>query len=637
MLTAIRGTLGSFVVLALLGLLIASFALWGIPDTFTSPTGRAIATIGDVDISAPEFEDIYTQRLRQIEAQIGQPLDRSQAAAMGLPLQVLQSLISEKIYDIHARDIGLRASNKQVVKTLHGIEAFFGFDGRFDRQAYETQLQRASMTPAGFEAMLKSSIVRQQLIEALTAGRPAVDPLARPLFRYRNEARKATILSINTDLAGAIEQPTEDDIATTYEFDKDRYMTPEYRSISIAEITPESVARPEDVTDEVLETAYQERLAEFRIPELRDVDIVTFDINDSQSTARFIERVNAGEPFEVVLADMTDFTMDEVSLGDISHEDLETDYNARVADAAFSTEPGQLSLPAQSVFGWHIFRVNGITAPVDRPLEQVADSLRQEVAAEMALDRVYDISIEAEEALARGAGLGEIATNLGLSLIDVTITRDGLTEEGTLAPQSVLNLLESAWALDVTEPVLLLPTDDGGFALIDALDVIPPQQMPLADVSDRIRQSIIHERKVAEVGKLAESLAENIRSGRTMTALAEESGADIIETDWLIRSQIDQGLQVAPVVGQLIFQMEKGEIAVERNASGNGYVVVRMDEEKPGDPDANIAIYDGHARDIGVAILNDMLQQYQASLQKAYKVNVDFALLQQSANPETPY
>ncbi len=637
MLTAIRGTLGSFVVLALMGLLIASFALWGIPDTFTGPGGRTVATIGDVEIGVTEFENVYTQRLRQIEAQIGQPLDRSQAAAMGLPQQVLQSLITERVYDIHARDIGLRASNRQVVKTLHEIEAFYGFDGRFDRQAYESQLQRAAITPASFEASLKSGIVRRQLIEALTAGHPAPDALARPLFRYRNEARKATIINIDTNLAGDVEQPTDEDIAATYEVEKERFMTPEYRQISLAEITPESIAKPEDVTEEQLENAYMERLAEFRIPELRSVDIVTFDINDTQSAARFIERVKDGEPFEVVLSDMTNFTMEEVELGDVSHMDLESDYNARVADAAFTTETGDLSMPAQSVFGWHIFRVNGITAPVDRPLEQVADSLRQEIASEMALDRVYDISIEAEEALARGASLREIASNLDLALVDTTITKEGLTEEGALAPQSIMSVLDEAWKLEVIEPVLLLPSDNGGFVLIDVLETIPPQQIPLAEVSDQIRDSLIHERKVAAAGMLAESLAEKIRAGDTMDVLAEERGADFIETDWVIRSRIDQGLQVAPVVGRLMFQMNKGEIAVERNASGNGYVIVRLDEEKPGDPDANIASFDGHSRDMAVAMLNDALQQYQASLRKDYKVDVNFALMQETANPEIQY
>ena len=86
-----------------------------------------------------------------------------------------------------------------------------------------------------------------------------------------------------------------------------------------------------------------------------------------------------------------------------------------------------------------------------------------------------------------------------------------------------------------------------------------------------------------------------------------------------------------------MFQMNKGEIAVERNASGNGYVIVRLDEEKPGDPDANIASFDGHSRDMAVAMLNDALQQYQASLRKDYKVDVNFALMQETANPEIQY
>lgn len=637
MLTAIRGTLGSFVVLALMGLLIASFALWGIPDTFTGPGGRTVATVGGEEIDATTFDRAYTQRLRQIEARIGQPLDRTQAAAMGLPQQVLQQLVSERAFDKHARDMGLRASNRQVIESLHAIEAFAGFDGGFDRLTYEDQLQRATIAPSEFEDSLRGEIVRRQLIEALTAGRPAPDSLARSLYRFRNESRKATILTIGTDLVASVEDPTEEEIAAAYEIEKGRFMTPEYRHIAVANISPNSIAKPEEVTDEELETAYQDRLAEFRIPELRNVDIITFDLDETDKAARFLERIREGEPFDVVLADMTDFSTDEISLGDVSQTDLETDYNARVADAAFAAREGEMSLPAQSVFGWHIFRINSVTPPVDRPLEQVADSLKQDIAEEKALDAVYDISVEAEESLARGAELDEIAASLNLGLVKTTVTRDGLTQGGELADQAILSVLQDAWKLDVVEPVMLLPTDNGGFVLIDVIDIISPQQKPLEEVRDQIRTSLIDERRLAQAGALAESLAERARGGSDFSVLAEESGAELIETDWAIRSQIEQGVTVAPVVGRLMFQMKQSEIAVERNANGTGYVIVRLDDIKPGDPDENIAVFDGLARDISAAMLGDALQQYELALREDYDVDINVALVQQIANPDQSF
>lgn len=634
MLSAIRGTLGSFVVLTLLGLLIASFALWGIPDLFSNTGGRAVVTIGDQEIDVVEFDRAYGQRLRQMEAQFGQVIDREQAAAIGIPQQVLQQLVSERSFNMHAKELGLRGSNRQVVTTIHEVEAFEGFDGRFDRTAYENQLAQAGVTPGEFETSLRNDLMRRQLVEALVAAKPAPDTLAESLFRYRNESRKATILSVSAQEVGTIDLPTEDELRAAFEVEKGRFMTPAYKMVAVAEISPASVAKPDEVTDEELEEGYAARLAEFQTPELRDVDLVSFGVNDKELAETFVSRIEAGEPFDTVLSDMTDFQPDEIALGDMSHSDIEQDYNTKVADAVFAlTEPG-LSAPAQSVFGWHIFRVRGITEPVNRPLDQVANILRQEIAEEKALDAVYDVSVEAEEMLARGAGLQEIATNLQLVFEQATVSREGLLQTGGVVQGAISRHLSDVWALEIDEPVMLEPTDDGGFTLMDVTDEIPPQQRPFIEVQDQLRENLIAERQLAKAGEKAEELAQSLRSGEPIATLAETAGADLLETDWITRSGIGRSNQVAPIVGRLMFQMAVGDVAVERAASGDGYVVVRLDDKKPGNPQTDAAEYEALLDSLGTAMLNDALVQYESALRKDYGVEVNTNLLQQVINPQ---
>lgn len=633
MLSAIRGTLGSFVVLALLGLLIASFALWGIPDLFTAANSRAVASVDDVDITAIEFDRAFSQRLRQLESQVGQPIDRAQAAAFGIPQQVLQQMVAELTFDLHARSLGLRVSNSQVLDVLRGFEAFAGFDGKFDPQAYKNQLAVARITPKEFEEALKKDIVRRQLVSALAAATPSSEPLARALFRYRNEGRSATILSLQASDFKDVPAPTEDELKATYETDKGRYMTPEFRTVAVAEISPAAIARPDEISESEIEEAYAERAAEFQSPELRDIDVVTFGLNAEDDARRFIERAAAGEDFAALVEEMTDFTSDEIALGDQARTDLEQDYTAKIADTVFSTEGGSLSAPVQSVFGWHVFRVNAITAPVERALADVSDQLRDDLAKEKAYNAVYDISVKAEEALTRGAGLPEIAESLGLQFVSADVTRNGETRGGGDADPAIRTHIDAAWKLDLDEPVALEQAGEGGFVLIDVTAVHPPEQMPYEEVVDALRENMLSERRLAAAGSAAEAIAARLRAGETPADIARSGPAQLVVSNWVIRSEIERGEQVAPVVGRLMFDLDKGAVAVERNARGDGYVVLRLEDIRKGDPALAPAEYMALRARLDREALDDALLEYEAALRTDYGVDYNLQLVQEIVNP----
>ncbi len=635
MLSQIRSALSSWAVLLLLGVLIASFALWGIPDLFRATGARAVAEVDDVEISDVEFSRAYDSQIRRLEAQIGQAIDRNQALALGLPQQVLQQMIGQLAFDLHARRLGLRAGVKQVLDELRKFEAFQGFDGKFDRREYESQLRRLGLTPAEFEKQLMSDLVRQQLVDALLAAPPAPDPLLEPLFRYRHEARSATIVSIATEDVGPVPEPTETELRATYEVDKSRYMTPPYREVALAVISPDRVARPDEVTREELEEAYQARLAEFQVPELRDLDMVIFDINDKEKAERFVERVRSGEDFAAVVKEMTDFKPDEVALGDQSRSDLEQDYNQRVAEAAFSTPEGAVSEPVQSVFGWHVFRVKAVTQPRERTLDQVAPTLRQDVAREKAYDAIYDLSVKAEEALTRGAGVEEIAETMGLELVRTTVTREGRLENGGPAPQVVRDHLQKIWSMAVDEPPTLEETTDNGFVILDVTNEIPPRQRPFEEVADAVRANILSERRLKAAGKRADEIAERIRNGDDPNAVAREYGLTVLQARGVVREEIGRTSKVAPIVARLLFELDKpGAVGVERAATGSGYVVVRLESVRPGDREKNPSAYAKLKEEVAQAMVNDALVQYQRALLASLGVEINNVRFQQIVNPQ---
>ncbi len=637
-LTSIRRGLNSIVAMAILGLLIASFALWGIPDVFTGGGRTTVASIGSDEISAQDFLRAYDRRIRQIETRLGQPIDRSQAAALGLPQQVLQQMISERTLDLYAHRLGLRASRRQMIETLHSLEAFKGFDGQFDRTTYELQLRNAGYTPPQFEADLRREIARLQLIDALADWRSAPKVISAPLFRYRHEQRRATIVSVPLPPADSVAPPDDEEIARTYDLEKENYKTPEYRHALVAEIAAATVADPDAIDEEELKQAYEERRDEYVSPELRNVDLVTFGRNEKQKAEEFARRLRAGEDFGKLLREMTKFSADEVALGDVSRDDIATDYSAKVADSVFAAAKGDVTDPLPSVFGWHVFRIKDVTPPRERRFEQVKNELRAKLARERAEEKVYEMSVEAEEAIARGADLREVAGRLGLELHEApAVSRDGMLKGDGLADETVRRHLATIFTLAPEDPVEFVSMDDGGFALVDVLEVIPPEVRPLEEVKNAIRDNLIAERRLEASGEKADAIMKRMREeGLSSEEAAKLAGGSTIDTDWVARIEVGRGNRIAPGVGRLMFELKKGEMAEERAADGNGYLIVRLDDVRPGDPDAPAraqALADLERR-LAEERVNDMLVMLEKSLRDEYGVEINSTLLRSLVVPE---
>jgi peptidyl-prolyl cis-trans isomerase D len=82
MLDAMRKRASSWFVRALLLVLIASFAVWGIGDLFMGRQDVEVAaTVGDVEVPLREVDRAFENDRQALSEQLGVPIDRQQAAS----------------------------------------------------------------------------------------------------------------------------------------------------------------------------------------------------------------------------------------------------------------------------------------------------------------------------------------------------------------------------------------------------------------------------------------------------------------------------------------------------------------------------------------------------------------------------
>ena len=150
-----------------MGLLIISFAVWGIGDIFRGFGQSSLAKIGRTEISTEQFRQLYNERLQQLGRQIGRPISSSQARLLGFDQQILGNLIAETALDERARQLGLGLSDAEVARRITEDPTFRGFTGQFDRSRFEQMIRSGRVHRTALRRRAAQSV------DAAPAGRGA--------------------------------------------------------------------------------------------------------------------------------------------------------------------------------------------------------------------------------------------------------------------------------------------------------------------------------------------------------------------------------------------------------------------------------------------------------------------------------
>src|SRR3954465_8205311 len=268
--------LGKTIMAAGMGVLIISFAVWGIADIFKGFGQSTLAKIGRTEISTEQFRQLYTERLQQIGRQGGRPLTMDQARAFGLDRQVLQQVIAEAALDENARQLGLGQSDAETLRMIHSDPNFKGVSGAFDPARFQATIRQVGYTEQRYIADQRKVSLRGQVANPLAAGLEPPKPLIEALVRFQSEQRSIEYLKLDAGQAGAIEPPSPEALAAYFEDHKTQFRAPEYRKISFVVITPEEIGKWSTVSDEEARKIFEERKDKLATAERRQVSQIVF-------------------------------------------------------------------------------------------------------------------------------------------------------------------------------------------------------------------------------------------------------------------------------------------------------------------------------------------------------------------------
>ena len=628
MLDALRRGSTGWIAKLLIGILVLSFAVWGVADVFTGWGRGSLATVGDHEIRVEDFQRAFQNELSQISEQAGQRVTPEQAHAAGLDNRVLAQLIAWAAVETHAKDLDLALSDQALAEALKNDPAFKGPDGKFSRLAFENVLNRLGVSERGFIALRRRDELRQQLTTAMINGVAVPDSMIDLVNSWREEKRVAEHFTIDANKI-IVPEPDDAKLQATYDSNKGEFVSPEYRKLALLVLSVDNLKGKMDVSDAETQTSYEETKAGYNVPERRRVQQIAFKDKAAATAAK--AALAGGKSFGDIAKEAGAKDAD-IDLGLIARDKF---IDSKIGDAAFSLPKDGVSDVVEGRFATVLLRVTDIQPAVTKTFADVKDQVREKVAKKKAEAQLQTLLDQVEDARSSGKTLKDIAGEMKLEFIEVPAT-DRFNKTPDDKPAMTLNdgleIINAAFESQVGVENEAIELRGGGYTWFDVLDVTGKQQKPFDQVKADVKKLTIDNERARLVAELAGKLVERADKGDAMAALATEAGAPKVDTPPpFTRTTEAHGLPKDAVAKSFTLAKDKAGSALTTDSKSR--IVFKVTAITPA-PAPTKEQRDRLTKELQGALADETLSEYVIALQKRLGTHINEAEFKRATGGE---
>jgi peptidyl-prolyl cis-trans isomerase D len=592
----------------LMGFLVAAFGLWGVSDIFRGAVSNAVAQVGNTEISGVELSRELRGRMRVMGQQMNTTFTMEQARQFGIDQIALEELLSKTAMNEIARDLGLTASDDMVRSMIQAMPAFQGMTGP---QIVQT-LNSNGFTEQAYVESIRNDIARLQLVQSVATGMTPPRGMVDLMHDFFYETRVVNYLVLTPDDVGDIPAPTEEELSAFHASRPDLFNAPEYRSIDYVVIGPDQVADQIEITEDELREEFENPVTPLGTPETREIRQMVFDDQDAALAAR--ARIEEGTDF-LTIAEERGLSTEDIERGELTAGELDD----ASAEAAFAIEAGGVTEPVQGPFGWLLYSVVSVTEGTDLTFEEARDQLRANIVALRAANLIADIANAYSDATAGGATLTEAAAEIGIDSVNVeAVDIAGLTPDGTPAPvpDEPTFLQQAFTTLEGDETFLFEGEGDEQIYYAVRVNAVTPATLrPLETVRAEVEAAWQEDARANALLELATQTAADVRANG-LDATAENLERIVMVSTPLERDSLDNVFGGGLL--EQIFSVPQGSVVSAPDATGQNYVVARIEDVSHPVPDLASDTYN----QIGEAMAQQMAEDVVASFSNAAREEV---------------
>lgn len=541
----------------------------------SSNRARASGAVGTVDGEPVSRIDYQNAMLDQREAYKRQyNMEPAERDAKMLDAQAWRSVIVQNLLQKQARDLGLGATDQEVVVSLKTnppqavlASPSFQTDGKFDPAKY----QEAMLNPANvndvvaLEELTRRQLPMRKLQERLMASVKVAEPEVLRDYQARFERLDATVVVVPGATAGNVPAPSEADLDRTYQKHGTRFSTGPRTRLEVLLV-------PKKLGDEEVRTA-------------REL---------AQSLA---ERVRRGEDFAALARDYSEGPGADQG-GVIDRVFALQEFGPEMGAKIGALPPGGVTDAVQDGGRFFVFKLIEQTIGADGGPGYKVAQIVVKVRPDAEDLREQHASLVKVRNQAAKVGLGKAATAAGMAT-----AMTGFFDVQN-APPELFNAPEATdWGLAARKSEVS-PVFEGidEFVVVQVADQRPAGIPAREEILPQIRQIAEMEARIAMAKPTSDAIAAALSRGQTLEQAARAAGMTATKVQSMSRLQPDPSVAGSPELVGRMFAANVGQVVGPIETLG-GWMFARVDQKYPADP----TLLD----QVRSSITQDMLQRRQ--------------------------
>jgi len=616
-LETLRKGAGRALGMILMGLLVVSFAIWGIADIFRGYGSQTLIEVGDTEITPQEYSRAQRDVLRVMSSDAGRSLSLQEAREAGLENRVLERLIGGAAVDTHAKSLRLGISDEALLEGIMKDPAFQDSTGNFSPLALQQALRNLDMSEQVYLASERERNLRRQLLSTVGKSPVASQVFLSALNNYNNETRTLRYVIVPGTATGPVPEPTDDDLKRFYTNHQAKFTQPEYRKIGVLAVTPDTVKDEVKITDDDLKAAFEKDKDKLGTPERRHVQQISFP--DKAAADAAYQKIQSGTDF-VALAKELGSSGSDIDLGILRRTDMA---DATIGDVAFKLEKDKVSEPVTGQLGKTVLlRVTEIQPGKVVAFEETKPELEKKLLKDRAQGAIFGLHDRIEDERAAGTQLSEVANKFKLTYqVFDQVNRQGKMPDATTVdlPQKS-ELLNAAFATEVGAENDPLDAKDEGLIWFEVLGITPQQLKPFDQVKDEVQKDWSLDQQRTRLAKYTDDLVKQLNAGKSLEDLAKDLNTQAMVTEPLKRDGLT--VNVLPTAVTQAFSLPQSGYGSAPSGVDEGRIVFQVDKVTPPSPLEGPNL-EALKRQLKNFIGEDIVGEYFSALEARYGVTIN--------------
>lgn len=475
--------------------------------------------------------------------------------------QALANLVDNRVMLILAKKRGYEVTEQELNEHIQRFTAF-QTDGKFDQAKYDRLLLENNFSREAFEDAQREQLLVRRVADAAYREAQVTDDELRKEYEVRESKINLRFLRLSRQLIDQQVEVGDAEAKKYFAANRDKFTYPEARRVDAVIFQAREYLDGVSITDAEVKDYFDKNRDKFAVREQVHAQHILKKIpadgskTEEQVLAEIKQlraEIEGGAAFADVAREHSDCPSASRG-GDLGLQPRGV-WAKPFEDAAFALQPGKLSEPIKTPFGYHLIKVLEKRTAEETSLEKSAEKIKLMIKTEKALEIAKQEAAAFRDGMSAAPTLSDYAKGKGrqVKTSELIYERRPMTFAGEKISdfRAALELSRQVFEMnlkDVSRPFAA----GSGVYIVQLLEIVPPRPMNYED-------SGVHERSLAgaknevlkqRLADKANAILGEIRGGKSLDAVAKKYQLTVEETGLFARKTAGGG-EAAKQSGQV--------------------------------------------------------------------------------------